>query len=83
MLTYTDALMMLSERTPQTIKDVESVYGENLLKEVAPKHEFIRYLGIGFDGLIIKGREMVNYTPEDIRYFATERQLERYYESLI
>ena len=39
-------------------------------------------LELGYDGLIIKGREMVNYTPEDIRYFETEQELESYYDSI-
>ena len=35
---------------------------------------------LGYDGLIIKGREMVNYKPsEEIRYFEDEHQLEMYY----
>lgn len=33
----------------------------------------------GYDGIIIKGREMVNYKPVDMRYYSTERQLELYY----
>jgi hypothetical protein len=37
-------------------------------------------LNLGYDGLIIKGREMVNYTPVDIKYFRTENELQRYYE---
>ena len=36
----------------------------------------------GFDGLVIKGREMVNYTPENIMYFKTEQELKEYYETL-
>jgi len=39
-------------------------------------------LNIGYDGLIIKGREMVNYSPKDIKYFKTENELKRYYETL-
>jgi len=39
-------------------------------------------LEIGYDGLVIKGREMVNYTPENIKYFKTEDELKRYYETL-
>jgi len=37
---------------------------------------------LGFDGLIIKGREMVNYTPDEdkIRYYENENQLIQYYE---
>lgn len=39
----------------------------------------------GYDGLVIKGREMVNYTPNDekIRYFENENQLIQYYEDFI
>ena len=40
-------------------------------------------LNIGYDGLIIKGREMVNYAPEDIKYFKTENELQRYYETIV
>lgn len=39
-------------------------------------------LKLGYDGLIIKGREMVNYKPENVRYFRTENELEMYYENL-
>lgn len=36
----------------------------------------------GYDGLFIKGREMVNYSPPDnVMYFESERQLENYYYS--
>ena len=39
---------------------------------------------MGYDGIIIKGREMVNFTPpENVLYFKDERQLEMYYESII
>ncbi|MEO6301839.1 MAG: hypothetical protein ABIP51_01585 [Bacteroidia bacterium] len=39
----------------------------------------------GYDGLIIKGREMVNYTPDEnkIKYFQNERQLKMYYDDFI
>jgi len=41
-------------------------------------------LKLGYDGVEIKGREMVNYTPDNdnIKYFETEHQLERYYDWL-
>lgn len=38
---------------------------------------------LGYDGLIIKGREMVNYKPENIMYFKTERGLEDYFENIM
>jgi len=34
---------------------------------------------LGYDGIIIKGREMVNYTPENVLYFQNEQQLENYF----
>jgi hypothetical protein len=37
---------------------------------------------LGYDGLIIKGREMVNYKPENIKYFENEKQLYNYYQSI-
>ena len=37
-------------------------------------------LDLGYDGLVIKGREMVNYKPKDILYFENEDQLKMYYE---
>jgi hypothetical protein len=40
----------------------------------------IEMMKLGYDGLIIKGREMVNYKPNNIKYFRTENELERYYE---
>lgn len=33
----------------------------------------------GYDGIIIKGREIVNYNPKNILYFSDEFQLENYY----
>ena len=40
-------------------------------------------LNMGYDGFIIKGREIVNYKPKDILYFKTEDQLIRYYDQMI
>lgn len=37
----------------------------------------------GFDGAIIKGREMVHCKPKDIKYFKTENELKHYYETLL
>lgn len=37
---------------------------------------------LGFDGIIIKGREMVNYKPENVQYFGNENQLKFYYEDI-
>lgn len=40
---------------------------------------------LGYDGLVIRGREMVNYTPDDnnIRYFNNENELMMYYEDIV
>ena len=39
-------------------------------------------LKLGFDGLIIKGREIVNYTPKNIKYFKNEQDLINYYNTI-
>lgn len=39
-------------------------------------------LEMGYDGFVIKGREMVHYKPENIKVFKTEIGLKEYYESL-
>lgn len=72
-LTYTDALIILSERTPQTIKEVEDIYGATLLKEVAPKHEFISYLGIGLDGIIILANSKDNMRQSVFKFAKPKR----------
>lgn len=40
---------------------------------------------LGYDGIVIKGREMVNFTPnmDDIKYFEDEYDLKRYYANNI
>lgn len=38
---------------------------------------------LGYDGVIIPGREMVNYTPEKVMYFQNEVQLMDYYERAV
>lgn len=39
---------------------------------------------LGYDGLVIKGREMVNYSPPDnVLYFNTEDQLRNYFDVVI
>ena len=41
-------------------------------------------LKLGYDGFVIKGREMVNYAPpENVLYFENENQLYQYYQSHI
>ena len=40
-------------------------------------------LKMGYDGLIIKGREMVNYAPNNVKYFKTENDLKNYYKTVV
>jgi len=35
---------------------------------------------LGYDGIVIKGREMVNFTPGDVLYFENDNQLSNYYD---
>lgn len=34
---------------------------------------------LGYDGICIKGREMVNFKPKDVKYFGTEEELKNYF----
>lgn len=40
-------------------------------------------LKLGYDGIEIKGRETVNFTPEDVRYYSNENQLIQHYEHYV
>lgn len=40
-------------------------------------------IALGYDGMIIKGREMVNYSPKNVMYFKTENELKSYYNTLL
>lgn len=72
-----------------TLNDWEIWFQYNLLKDYDynrgkfEKDSTIRaeMLKLGYDGVLIKGREMVNYTPENVLYFETENQLIQYYEN--
>lgn len=58
-------------------------------KEYPDKRDFYTHTTIeaemqklGYDGIVIKGREMVNFIPKDVMYFDNEIQLMDYYENL-
>lgn len=38
---------------------------------------------MGYDGVVIKGREMVNYSPENVMYYKNDNQLIDYYERAV
>jgi predicted nucleotidyltransferase len=38
---------------------------------------------LGFDGIVIKGREMVNYKPKNVLFFRNENELYNYYEIVV
>jgi hypothetical protein len=75
-----------------TLNDAE-IWIQKLINDFCKKHskEYRRdffenntnieseMLKLGFDGLIIKGREMVNYKPENVKYFKTEEELYDYF----
>lgn len=56
-------------------KNVRSFNAETSIKD--------ELLKMGYDGLEIKGREIVNFTPKDVMYFSNENQLIMYYEDNI
>lgn len=61
-------------------------HNQNYNPDFFYKHTTIpqEMINLGYDGLIVKGREMVNYTPPDnVLYFRTEYELENYYNIVI
>ena len=38
---------------------------------------------LGYDGVIIKGREMVKYDAKDVKMFKTENELRSYYDAVV
>jgi hypothetical protein len=60
----------------------------NLFKPHGDSRNFYRvttlekeFLKLGYDGILITGREMVNFTPpDDVLYFANENELKEYYK---
>jgi hypothetical protein len=40
-------------------------------------------LKLGYDGIEIKGREIVNFTPENVKYYLNDNQLIQHYEHYI
>ena len=88
-------------KNPKVVDDVNraEMFLQNLINDWCKKNnldydpnEFYKntnikdeMLRLGYDGLLIKGREMVNYSPDenDIRYYENENQLIQYYENMI
>jgi len=62
-------------------------YSKSKGKERPDKRDFMakttietELIKLGYDGIEIKGREMVNFNPENIMYFRTEDELKDYFE---
>jgi hypothetical protein len=81
----------LNPKVFNTCNDWEIWLYNNLIKS-ADAREFYKttsieaeMLKLGFDGIEIKGREIVNFKPDEdrLRWFEDERQLEQYYEWFI
>jgi hypothetical protein len=61
-------------------------YSKEKGKEFPDKRDFYasttiegEMLKMGYDGIVIKGREMVNFKPQNVLYFKNETQLINYY----
>ena len=77
-----DAEIFIHRIIEQWCKEKNMKYdSRNFFQKTNIKDEM---LANGYDGLVVKGREMVNYTPSnDIRYFQNENQLIQYYEDFV
>jgi len=74
---YNNLVMKYSREQGKEFPDVRDFYKQTTIEGEMNK--------LGFDGVIIKGREIVNYTPDmdKVQYFSNERQLENYYDFLV
>ena len=63
---------------PCSIAKGETVPHERDFYEKTTIQDEVRALG--FDGVEIQGREMVNFNPKDVMYFSTERELRNWFE---
>jgi hypothetical protein len=79
--TLNDAEMLVQKLVNDFCKTNGEEYSRNFFdKNTSIEDEMLK---LGFDGLIIKGREMVNYKPDNIKYFRTEYGLQDYFERLV
>lgn len=74
---YNNLVMQYSREQGKEFPDLRDFYNKTTIEGEMNK--------LGFDGVIIKGREIVYYTPDmdKVQYFSNERQLENYYEFLV
>jgi len=71
---YNNLVMQFSKEQGKDFPDVRDFNKKTTIDKELQK--------LGYDGIEIKGREMVNYNPKDVMYFKTERELENWaYES--
>ena len=77
--------MVLNYGDKKLVNDFCKAHGKNYRLSFFEENTTMEkeMLALGYDGLIIKGREMVNYSPQDIKYFENENMLGSYYESTI
>ena len=75
-----DAEIFIQNMINNWCKRNNSNYNPNLFYEKTNIPD--EMLSLGYDGLVVKGREMVNYTPnmDEIKFFENEHQLKRYYD---
>lgn len=86
--TYNDAAIWIQDKLfyPYLKDKVEDEYDKFSRKEFDARTSIAdEMLKMGYDGIEIVGREMVNYKPDmdNIRYFENERQLEMYYDTFV
>lgn len=91
-------LVNAKPKNPKIVSDLNSaeIFIQNLIQRFCEKNGK-RYnriffeenttieeqvMEMGYDGFLIKGREMVAYKPENVVYFRNEEQLIRYYSTL-
>ena len=79
--TLNDAEMLVQK----LVNDFCKMHGEKYNRDFFDKNTSVEdeMLKLGYDGLVIKGREMVNYKPDNFKYFRTEIGLQDYFDRLV
>lgn len=65
-------------------------YSKEKGKEFPDKRDFnenttieAEMMKLGYDGILISGREMVNYTPSDVKYYRNESEVFEYFKYVV
>lgn len=72
---YNKLVYPYSKKNGNDMPDIRDFERETTIEDEMTK--------LGYDGVIIKGREMVKYNAKDVRMFKTDNELRSYFDSVV